>query len=161
MKRIEQMFRKMGWEIPGKDALGPDDLFIATWDNKAVEITRDGVVILIDMFRQRTNKKDEHGDWIYKDTIKKHTIKSYEELRNLLAREDFITTSIADYIKSKRERQVFFLHHIEKLERKAIQNILNIDNINLNSIIYRLNRRLEGVRKLYSILEEGKILPEA
>lgn len=157
---IKNKLGLMNWDLLEDVDLVNDQVVVAVWKDNIIEIVEGNVVNLIDLFGKKTKKKDKYGDLIFEEKIQCFKFKDWKDLRDRLVLADFITISVKDFIKAKRERQIFYLFFIEGVNRKYISNLLGIDNINLNSIIYRLKKRLEGLRIVTNIINKtpsGKI----
>lgn len=152
---IKNKLSLMNWDILEDEDLVNNQAIVAVWKDKIIEILNDNSVNLIDLYGKKTSKKDRYGDLVFEDKFMSFKFENWEELRNRLVRADFITAPVKDFIKAKRERQVFYLFFIEGLDRRYISDLLGIDNINLNSIIYRLKKRLEGLRIVSEIITKA------
>ncbi|MFQ5975616.1 MAG: hypothetical protein ACE5J5_04805 [Candidatus Hydrothermarchaeales archaeon] len=151
---IKNKLGLMNWDLLEDADLVNNQAVAAVWKDKIIEILDDNIVNLIDLFGKKTQERDRYGDLIFEEKIQSFKFKDWEDFRDRMVRADFITAPVKDFIKAKRERQVFYLFFIEGMNRRNISNLLGIDNINLNSIIYRLKKRLDGLRIVNEIINK-------
>lgn len=149
---IKNKLGLMNWDLLEETDLVNNQMVVAVWKDNIIEIVEGNVVNLIDLFGKKTKTRDRYGDLIFEEKLQSFQFEGWEDLRDRLVLADFITAPVKDFIKAKRERQVFYLFFIEGANRRYISNLLGTDNINLNSIIYRLKKRLEGLRIVNEII---------